>query len=68
LTEDTADIDFIKDQVEYLKSVKNKIHEIGEVILTGDDMDALDKIAQTLTSFKFFLIADSCSKKADSNI
>jgi len=68
LTEDTADIDFIKDQVKYLKSVKNKIHEIGELILTGDDMDALDKIAQTLTSFKFFLIADSCSKKADSNI
>jgi len=60
---DKTDIDFIKDQVKYLNSIKNEIHNVGEVILTRDEIDTLDKIAQTLTSFKFFLISDYLKKK-----
>jgi hypothetical protein len=63
LIEDKTDIDLIKDQVKYLNSIKRKIFNDGDTVLTTDDLDTLDKIAQTLTSFKIFLISDSFSKK-----
>ena len=59
LIEDKADIDLIKDQVTYLNSIKHKIFKDGQTVLTTDHIDTLDKIAQTLTSFKIFLISDS---------
>jgi len=56
------DIDFIRDQASYVRSIKNRISDAGEATLTPDDIDALDKVAQTLTSFKFFLISDHLKK------
>jgi hypothetical protein len=65
--EDNADIDFIKDQVKRLNTIKNKIYNTGEITLTTDDIDTLDKICQTLTSFKIFLISNSFSKEVNDN-
>jgi len=56
------DIDFIRDQVSYIRAIKNKIRDTGEATLTVDDVDTLDKVSQTLTSFKFFLISDRQKK------
>jgi len=56
------DIDLIRDQARYTHSIKNKICDKGEVTLTADDVDALDKITQTLTSFKLFLLSDHFDK------
>ena len=56
------DIDFIRDQVSYVRAIKNKIRDTGEATLTVDDVDTLDKVSQTLTSFKFFLISDRQKK------
>jgi len=56
------DIDFIRDQVSYIRAIKNKIRDTGEATLTVDDVDTLDKVSQTLTSFKLFLISDRQKK------
>jgi hypothetical protein len=51
------DIDFINDQVKYLDSLRNKIFDDGKVILVTSDADVLEKLIQTLASFKILLIA-----------
>ncbi len=58
-----TDIDLIKEQAKYLNSIKNEICDAGEMTLTKDDVDTLDKVSQTLTSFSFFLISDGIQKK-----
>jgi hypothetical protein len=56
------DIDFIMDQAKYLNSIKNRICDAGEITLTTEDVDTLDKVSQTLTSFKLFLVSDRFHK------
>jgi len=56
------DIDLIRDQAKYIHFIKNKICDTGEITLTATDVDALDKITQTLTSFKLFLLSDYVDK------
>lgn len=56
------DIDLIKMQAKYIHFIKNKICNTGEATLTVADVDALDKVTQTLTSFKLFLLSDQFDK------
>ena len=42
-----TDIDFISEQAEYLNSLKNKIHNDDNVMLTKDDVNSLDKLAHS---------------------
>jgi hypothetical protein len=57
-----TDIDFVREQAMYLHSIKKKICDSGEITLTIEDVDTLDKVSQTLTCFKLFLISNSFQK------
>ncbi|HLZ15401.1 MAG TPA: hypothetical protein VKQ08_00075 [Cyclobacteriaceae bacterium] len=52
---ETSDIETVREQTRFLHNLQKQLATGGKVILTTDDLDTIDRVTETLNSFRMYL-------------